>query len=160
MWNEILLQYKKEILKMPLYVLTVDSKKMTVFWNTAPWISPSGRWDIRGWKSMRRCGSKPDKAETWTNTSETSANFYETTRRNIPQCCHFQRQKCPVHKNLAIKTYGSKSPYINFHGTWRWVSRFTLQPPYLIGKRTSLISDENGWARGPLEIWRRSEKSG
>jgi hypothetical protein len=62
---------------MRFQVLTAASMKMTVFWDFAPCSLVEIDRRFRGALMMEAA-----------STSETSVNFYETTRRNIPEDRH------------------------------------------------------------------------
>jgi hypothetical protein len=66
-------------------VLTVASMKITVFWDVVPCSVVDVYWRITGqWVLI---ALMLDAA----STSETSVNFYQTTRRNIPEDSHLPR---------------------------------------------------------------------
>jgi hypothetical protein len=56
-------------------------KKMTVFWDVAPCSLVEVYRRFRGACFLHHQGDELTEAES---TSETSVNFYQTTRRNIP----------------------------------------------------------------------------
>jgi hypothetical protein len=64
-------------MKIKFHVLTAASIMMTALWDIAP------------------CSLvEVDLMMEAVITSETSVNFYETTRRNIPQDCHLHENGC------------------------------------------------------------------
>jgi hypothetical protein len=65
--------------------LVVASKKMTVFWDTASCTFADVGRRFRGTYYFHHQAI----IALMSYTSETSANFYQTTRHTIPEHCHF-----------------------------------------------------------------------
>jgi hypothetical protein len=85
-------------------ILTAASMKMTASWDTAPCSVVEVDW--------RFCLHHQGLDASWSlalmmeavRTSETSANFYETTRGNIPEGCH-------LHESDSLTYSTEHSPY-------------------------------------------------
>jgi hypothetical protein len=73
--------------------------KTTVFWNVAP-------CSVRNWPTFQRClPSAIALMMEGVTTSETSVNFYETIRRNIPEDSNFHTtilSICTVMQSVAV----------------------------------------------------------
>jgi hypothetical protein len=63
--------------------------KMTVFWEVAPCSLVEIYWRFKGAYCLHHQGGESVMMEA-ASTSETSINFYRTTRRNIPKVSHLQ----------------------------------------------------------------------
>jgi hypothetical protein len=108
------------------HVLTVASMKMTVFWDVAP----CSRWKFTEVSEVLATSIIRATMEA-ENISETSVNFYHTTRRNIPEDCHLQRNATFIRRR--------NFPGPNWHECYGWME-LSFNVSYAVAHPKSAVS--------------------